>query len=552
MLLIAMTPAPASAQFAPWGAWGNPQPWKPKPRVRRRAPRYVEPTDSEPAKALPKPTGPLVIVVSLNNQTVTVYDDGKQIAKSPISSGTRSNPTPTGVFSILQKNRHHYSNLYNSAPMPFMQRLTNSGIALHAGDLPGYPASHGCVRLPYSFARSLFGITDVGARVIISNEDVTPVEFDSPALIDPLPPDNVQASGQAALSAVAAGPEHSLTGVLETAPGQQMTRSMAAERRAAERQRLAEAITEAENAKVAADNQVEAATEAAKQAKQQANEDSAAIGKLAAEAKKATRAAASAEASFEKFAANLARVDVDKLDAAELEKRKAEEIAEEDKVLAAMNAAAAADRVADAQKNKAAKSQADAKALENARRVAADDAKHAVTVVEEAKTALAGAIALEERKDRPVSVFISAKTGRLVAKLGFVQVMDVPITIADPGQALGTHILTALAYTDGGRAMRWSSLTMPPPSADNYSRRKKRRHDDEAWIEPAGYGADPGNALERIEMPADAEQQLAELMKPGSSIIISDYGLSRETSERTEFVVEPWRSRPDSSNYRYY
>ena len=108
---------------------------------------------------------------------------------------TSSNPTPTGIFSILEKNRYHYSNLYGGAPMPFMQRVTNSGVAMHAGDLPGYPASHGCIRLPYSFARSLFGITDVGARVIISNEDLTPAEFNSPRLIAPLPPDTTAQNG---------------------------------------------------------------------------------------------------------------------------------------------------------------------------------------------------------------------------------------------------------------------------------------------------------------------------------------------------------------------
>ena len=162
----------------------------PRPGNRGRAscaaaPRYVEPSDEKPAAALPKPNGPLVLVVSISKQTVTVYDDGKVIAKSPISSGMSGHPTPTGIFSILEKNREHYSNLYGGAPMPFMQRVTNSGVAMHAGELPGYPASHGCIRLPYSFSRSLFGITDVGARVIISDEDLTPAEFNSSRLHRP-------------------------------------------------------------------------------------------------------------------------------------------------------------------------------------------------------------------------------------------------------------------------------------------------------------------------------------------------------------------------------
>src|SRR5690606_8804076 len=93
----------------------------------------------------------------------------------PISSGQPGHRTPTGVFSILQKARYHESNIYSGAPMPFMQRLTWSGIALHAGQLPGYPASHGCIRLPYQFAQRLFGLTRIGARVVVSHDPVAPV-----------------------------------------------------------------------------------------------------------------------------------------------------------------------------------------------------------------------------------------------------------------------------------------------------------------------------------------------------------------------------------------
>ncbi|MEI9900407.1 MAG: L,D-transpeptidase family protein [Hyphomicrobium sp.] len=214
-LLVAAAPERAEAQFYQWGMWGNSGPQKPR-RARRAAPRYVEPNEDKAASTLPKPSGPLVIVVSINNQTVTVYDDGKVIAKSPISSGMTGHPTPTGVFSILEKNRIHHSNLYGGAPMPFMQRVTNSGVAMHAGDLPGYPASHGCIRLPYSFARNLFGITDVGARVIISDDDLTPAEFNSPHLIAPLAPDGTADSGSGAVRAAASGDQAVISNVAAT------------------------------------------------------------------------------------------------------------------------------------------------------------------------------------------------------------------------------------------------------------------------------------------------------------------------------------------------
>src|ERR1700760_1330187 len=105
------------------------------------------------------PRGPLVVVVSLPEQLVHVYRNGVTIGVSTCSTGKPGNPTPTGVFTILQKRQEHYSSTYNNAPMPNMQRLTWKGIALHAGNLPGYPASHGCIRLPVEFSRLLFSTT---------------------------------------------------------------------------------------------------------------------------------------------------------------------------------------------------------------------------------------------------------------------------------------------------------------------------------------------------------------------------------------------------------
>ena len=100
------------------------------------------------------PPGQLHIMISIKSQRVTVYSDGVLAAKSDVSTGVPEHPTPTGVFSIIQKNRHHRSNIYSGAPMPFMQRITWSGIALHEGALPGRPASHGCIRLTQDFAQT--------------------------------------------------------------------------------------------------------------------------------------------------------------------------------------------------------------------------------------------------------------------------------------------------------------------------------------------------------------------------------------------------------------
>ena len=117
--------------------------------------------------------GPTVIVVSLPEQRLHVYRNGRRVALSTISSGKPGKETPTGVFPILQKKRDHRSNLYDDAPMPYMQRLTWDGIALHAGRIPGYPASHGCIRLPHAFAERLFDITERDHTLVVVADDST-------------------------------------------------------------------------------------------------------------------------------------------------------------------------------------------------------------------------------------------------------------------------------------------------------------------------------------------------------------------------------------------
>ena len=132
------------------------------------------------------PAGPLTLVVSLDEQRLFVYRNGVAIGVSTVSTGKPGKDTPTGVFTILQKKVEHYSNLYNSAPMPYMQRLTWDGIALHAGNLPGYPASHGCIRLPREFAKQLFGVTNYSSTtVIIADRNSAPAEVASPGLFAP-------------------------------------------------------------------------------------------------------------------------------------------------------------------------------------------------------------------------------------------------------------------------------------------------------------------------------------------------------------------------------
>src|SRR6478735_8362479 len=171
----------AHAQFLFWPQYrfwpGHYAPFKHKHHHRQ--------TNSESAKnARPEdpPKGPLQIIISIADQRVSLFDNGALIARSSVSTGTQGHPTPFGVFSVISKQRWHRSNIYSAAPMPYMQRITWSGIALHAGVVPGHPASHGCIRLAKDFAIRLWHLTKRGTRVIVAPNNVDPVRIASPHL----------------------------------------------------------------------------------------------------------------------------------------------------------------------------------------------------------------------------------------------------------------------------------------------------------------------------------------------------------------------------------
>jgi hypothetical protein len=207
---------------------------------------------------------PTMAIVSLRDQRVTIYDATGWILRAPVSSGQKGRETPAGIFSVIQKEAEHYSNLYDDAYMPHMQRITWSGIALHGGPLPGYPASHGCIRLPYEFAARLFDLTRLGMRVIVAPTDVTPIEIAHPALFMPKP-------GADALAAKRAAEAEDVASKAATAKHAAVTASRdAAQARMAIRvsenlkRRMEEQLAVAEKALASAvsDKQKERATEA--------------------------------------------------------------------------------------------------------------------------------------------------------------------------------------------------------------------------------------------------------------------------------------------------
>ena len=159
------------------------------------------------------PEGPLAVLVSLPKQWAVVYRGGVEIAAATCSTGRPGHRTPAGVFVILEKDKTHHSSKYDNAPMPFMERLTWNGVALHAGNLPGYPASHGCVRLPLEFAKRLFGITTLGTPVIIADGDVAASDLNHPGL---LISDHLDEMAREAVKTVSAKSAHPVHATKET------------------------------------------------------------------------------------------------------------------------------------------------------------------------------------------------------------------------------------------------------------------------------------------------------------------------------------------------
>jgi hypothetical protein len=212
VLAVWIVPAGTThAQFSFWPRhghwWSNHVPVRHSHRHRHASPKLAKKDQGQEAA-----NGPLQIIISIPDQRISVYDNGALIARSTVSTGVRGHPTPRGVFSVISKQRWHRSNIYSGAPMPYMQRITWSGIALHAGVVPGHPASHGCIRLKSNLAVRLWHLTTRGTRVIIAPQDIQPVEiahthlFVSEPKAASAPPSDRAASADAAATADPAPP----------------------------------------------------------------------------------------------------------------------------------------------------------------------------------------------------------------------------------------------------------------------------------------------------------------------------------------------------------
>ena len=512
---------------------------------------------SEPQASAERAPLPRTILISLRKQRLRLLDGNREIASSRISSGQPGFDTPTGVFSILEKNVYHESNIYAGAPMPFMQRITWSGIAMHAGVVPGYRASHGCIRLPYSFAKTFYDKTNVGGRVVITQDEVVPVAFEHEALFRPLPandPVPVQGAGTEARVAVndkgpgtdaianlmAVTPAMADETVTPPPSGKPRSRAEAVRMLAEKTRRLQDEMKTAEAAKVASSEKAKATLRAADDAEarlKSVRQPFEGVLKAAGAADAARAAAADAYRKFLRSAGTpadtsaRARIEDKEL---ELEDRLLDLTVEADAARA--NAAQAELAIADA---KSAFTLADAN-----KQKAIDEVKSAVTSLRSAQTALIEIQKEQQRRARQLAIFISLKSQKLYIRQGFEPVQEMPISVDDPPGAIGTHVFTAMDYDASGNNFVWQLISAQQPrlaagQSDDSSGKKKKNKDNAVAVgatSPINIEA-ARVALDAIRIPQDTRDTIAELARPGMSLIISEKDLSGETGKGTEFVV---------------
>jgi hypothetical protein len=436
-----------------------------------------------------EPTGPpepLIAIVSISDQHIEVFGPGGSVGRSRVSTGQSGHDTPTGVFSILQRNRYHRSNIYSNAPMPYMQRLTWSGIALHEGYVPNYRASHGCIRLPSSFAQSLWGIGRLGMRVIVSPAPIAPTgiahaRLPSPKLSPPLP----QATALVRVAAAGA----------DEAPSAQNRRMSPYD---AAQARLARAV----GMKSTAEKAVKPALELA-----------------AAKSAESSRLSEALRASAGILADAEEQLELENFSMATVQTEAAE--------------AAIRQRIHMAEAGVTAAREAHEK-LKQAEVTASDAAFAAARAAREAQMASEAAdeeLSLARKAVSPISVFVSRKTGQVYVRQGFQELLEATVTVAEPDRPLGTHVFTAMQETNGGAGIRWVSISVPTNGGENAARRG--RHEPTPTAKAASTAAE---ALDRIALPDEVHDLMSERLWPGASLIVSDFGLG-ETNQFTDFVI---------------
>ncbi|WP_225668340.1 L,D-transpeptidase [Bradyrhizobium hereditatis] len=533
--VAAVSQADAAAMFY----WQDSEPgyYRPMPIVQPRKPKTRRPAAKTEAvrETNAKPQGPLIINVSIEQQKLRVYDAKGLFAESPVSTGMKGHSTPMGVFSVIQKHKMHRSNIYSGAPMPYMQRITWSGVALHAGVLPGYPASHGCIRMPTAFAMKMWNWTRMGARVIITPGQITPASFSHPLLAaQKVVPQPLLADDPTNDAPAVKGDKGADAGSL-TKPTNAGT----------------------VNADASLDLRPSVGHAAPLREQTHTADASSALPKGVVTMSDATPSVAKVQpASDQPTAAAKSSGAEEKPDYAKVE-------AKSQTKSEGLNTEAPTAAIADAEPAKAEAPKAEvAKPSAKATESEADESKAAEKPVEPAKAVVtapadvkkdparlpgADKAAKIEAPRRPgqIAVFVSRKDSKLYVRESFKPQFEVPVTIAPSDRPLGTHVFTAEADKNDPNLLRWSVVSLPVTARsaariDDDSRTAGRRKmPAPADARPSPLPNSPAEALDRITVAPEAMARIAEVLTTGGSIIVSDLGVNQggETGEGTDFIV---------------
>jgi lipoprotein-anchoring transpeptidase ErfK/SrfK len=564
---------------------------QPPRRARRHSAKKQEAPEKETGA---KPQGPLIISVSINKQQVKIYDANGFFAEAPVSTGMRGHATPMGVFSVIQKHKWHHSNIYSGAPMPYMQRITWSGVAMHAGVLPGYPASHGCIRMPPAFAIKMWNWTKMGARVFVTPGEMSPANFSSPLLpafkVAPQPPvaEVPQTDAPPAAKADKGAPETNpatSAANLELRPtvGHNVVAKPATDAAATplrEQTHTADAsggvssnkstmsdassATGAPTAKDADTSDAGKVGTSPEPKKPNSDETAAKRDETVALAEK--RIAAKTDGDDARpdepiatgVKAEVKPVEVESVDVKPVdvksEEAKPETATAESKAsapkqqeLPKVDEAKSELPKAEPSKTETAKpSVQPANGIKAANETApsAADAKKDPTRLLDADKPLAAKVEPPKRTGQ-ISVFVSRKDSKLYVRQNFAPLYEVPVTIAPSDRPLGTHVFTAEADKNDANVLHWSVVSLPVTVKasmrdENERASRHRKIAGGAGIEakPHPVADSPAEALDRITIPADTMARIAEAMTTGGSIIVSDQGINQgETGEGTDFIV---------------
>jgi lipoprotein-anchoring transpeptidase ErfK/SrfK len=521
---------------------------KPRPHQAKK----IQAPQKEPAK----PQGPLIIAISIEKQKLRIYDANGFFAETAISTGMKGHSTPMGVFSVIQKQKLHHSNIYSGAPMPYMQRITWSGIAIHAGVLPGYPASHGCIRMPMAFAIKMWNWTKLGARVVITPGEMTPTSISHPLLVaqkvmpqpttEPqtdAPPaaksDKASDAGTAIKPAVSEarldlgssagngdGVKPDSTSLREQTHTADASSDMPAVRPSVT---MIDAAPSAGNATPIADEAVstnasmpEAEPTDAKPSETALSDDKPVEAKPSKDTTAGIRPIQTA-ATDEATAAEGIKAGEKKAEAQKPDAPKSSE-------------------------NSPQKADESLKAVTNAGTGDPEAKKDPARLSDTVKPAAAKidpALSAAPKRAGQIAVFISRKDSKLYVRQNFAPLFDAPVTIAPSDRPLGTHVFTAQVDKDDANIVHWSVVSLPIPvrraerhDADERALRRRKIAGATAEPKPLPVPDSPAEALDRLSIPADAMARITEALSTGGSIIVSDQGIGAgETGEGTDFIV---------------